>query len=320
VPRIIRGVEFANRNQDARYPLIPSATCRDTADLFSIPNDLLVGLQITVPADLRISPASYRISRVIYTYGTVTLFISGLLEDISTELGRFDIARTNVSQQIQRYGYGFSSLMGLGDYSDLRGRLLIGSPEGLNDQPQGEFWFDYQAAGISVDCIRPMVRHINVLEVQTASGELFRLAGVVRLRGGDNMAIRIETVDQRPVVVLDALDSEGLTDRLQCDQGNRPPIRTINGLSGDAQRAVELTGSNCLEIEPGLNGIRLQNNCSEPCASCQEAEALQELVEPFVTQVPTLTSLINRLQTAIDQLSLSSKLSQGNPTCGQSGG
>lgn len=309
--RIIRGNEFTNRSADSRYPLMPSATAEDTTGLFKIPNDLLAGLYLAVPADLLFDPSSFQITEIMHTHALCTIFIGAKLNSQLVEIGRFDISRSNLENQISKYGYGFSLFQGGTQYSDFRGRLIIGGIAGLTKSPQGQFTFNYNGAGLSVDCIRPMIRHVNGVEIETASGQLFRLNGTIRLRAGNNAIVRLEVNEGEPVVVFDAVDTSQLNEQLQCDETTGVAIRRINGLRGNAQREINLIGSRCLEVQPQDIGIELINRCSEPCASCEEAEAVKSLVDPFATQVPTLIGLINRLEAAINQMQITMLLSRG---------
>lgn len=308
--RYIRGVEFADRASDSRYPLIPKATVTDSTGIFEIPNDFLVSAYVTVPADLAISPGAVYVSRIINTVSSVAVYLSATISGEPVELGQFDISRAGASAQIERNSYAFSVMQGATGYEDLRGRLTIGSLDSIRDQPQGEFTFGFDDAGLEPDCIRPHLRHVSALEIEQPGGNL-RLGGVIRLAAGNNVRLRVEVVDEQPVLYLDALDPSQLNEALECEDGTSPPIRRINGLAGDSQREITLLGSRCLEIQPLTSEIKLRNRCSEPCASCDEAEQIRSLVSPFANQIPTLIGLANRLDMAITQTQLNVLISRG---------
>lgn len=308
--RNVRGVEFADRASDGRYPLIPLATATDTSELFALPNDFLVGLYLAIPADLQIRPGRVFISRIINTTSLVSLFVTADIGNTLVEIGRFDISRAVANSQIDRHGYGLAVFEGATNYEDLRGRVTVHSFANMELQPQGEFTFEYAATGIEPDCIRPHIRHVSSLEIVQPNGNL-RLGGAVRLAAGNNTRLRVEVVDGQPTVYIDALDASDLNEQLECEFGPAPPIRRINGLTGDSQRAITLIGSRCLEIQPLVSELQLRNRCSEPCASCDEAEAVRSLVDPFRTQIPTLIGLANRLDAAITQTQLNVLASKG---------
>lgn len=313
--RSIRGQEFANRAADSRYPLIPAATALDTTSQFTIPNDFLAGLYLSIPADTGFDAGSFRVSKVIYARARCSVFISANVGSTVYLLGQFDVLEQLATSQLAANGYAFSLFTPADGFGDVRGRLMVGGIDSLKLQPQGVYEFTQAAAGISTDCIRPMLRRVSAIEVVNSSGQTYRLTGTVRLRAGDNASLTIETVDGLPVVVFDAVDGSQLNDQLQCDTASGTIVRRINGLPGNNQGEVTLLGSNCLTVQPQQTGLQLLNACSEPCASCSEAEALKSLVDPFVTQVPTLVSLANRIDMAVTQFQLNALASQGN-ACG----
>jgi len=313
--RIIRGNEFANRSADSRYPLHPAATGVDDSGAFAIPNDFLVGLYLAVPADSGFVPSSFHIQKIIYTAARCSAIIGASTPTSTITLGQFDVIATAAESQIATYGYAFTTFTALPAYAEITGRLMIGGLDSLKLQPQGVYQFTALTAGISVDCVRPKLRHVSALEVVNASGQTFRLTGVVRLVGGTNANLRLAVEGGQRVVVFDAVDGSQLNDQMQCQQITSTQIKTLNGLPGNSEGEVTLIGSRCLEIAPQQQGLQLTNGCSEPCASCEEAQALKSLVDPFVTQVPTLASLINRIDMMVSQLQANISMSTGN-ACG----
>lgn len=308
----VRGVEWLDRAADSRYPLNPAATGLDNQSVFDIPNGLLLELYIAVPADLLIKPGYVWVSRILHTSSLVSIYLSADINNELVEIGRFDISQLAVRAQALRVGYGMSTFSGAVGFEDLRGWVVVGSLDSLALQPQGEFTFTFEAAGLDPDCIRPHIRHVSHLDVELTGGDV-RLDGALRLAAGNNMRMRVETEDGEPVVYLDAIDPTNLNSDLQCDYGVSPPIRFVNGLPGGASREITLLGSRCLEVQPAGSQLQLTNRCSEPCATCAESEALQALIAPFAQQIPTLVNLANRLEIAVLQ-------TQANVTNSQTGG
>jgi hypothetical protein len=315
--RIVRGVEFSDRASDSRYPFIPPASVTDSTGVFQIPNDFLVAAYLSIPADLQIEPGYVFVSRIVNSLSSVTLYVSARIAGEMVEIGQFDVSVASVGAQIQRNLYGVVLFKGAVGYEDLRGRVSVRSLENLALQPQGEFEFDFDAAGLEPDCIRPHLRHVAALEVEQPGG-VVRLGGTVRLAPGSNCRLRVEVVAGEQVVYFDALDASQLNEDLECEDGVSPPIRRINGISGDSQRAVELLGSRCLEIQSLSSEIQLRNRCSEPCASCEEAEQVRSLVAPFATQIPSLIGLANRVEQAVIQTQLNVASSRGGQSACQS--
>lgn len=308
--RYIRGVEWADRSTDSNYPLIPAATGLDETEVFQIPRDLLSGMTLGIPADLLLSPAKVWIRSFLHTSGLLSVRLSGIVNGVEKELGQFDISTSSLASQAETGGYAVAVFAGTEEFYDLRGQLLFRGLNGLERQPQGEFFFEFAAAGVDPDCVRPYIRHVSKLVVENNNES--NLTGAVRLAAGSNMRLRVEIEDDQPVVYFDALDASDLNEELECDFGTLPPIRRVNGLTGDAQRQLTLIGSRCLEPIPLENELQLRNRCSEPCASCDEAEAVKSLIAPFQAQVPTLVNLINRLDAAITATQANVGSSSGN--------
>ena len=310
MPRIIRGAEFAGRAAESRYPLLPTATARDTSDAFSIPNDFLVGLMIAIPSDISINPTTYHISKIVNVQNRTIVTVSGVLGEAIVTIGKFDVLRSVVRNQILTKSYGFSVFVGSADYPDIRGRLMIGSVDSIAKQPQGSFDFSPLGAGISVDCVRPVFRHLSAINVLAANGNNYRLTGAVRLKGGDNVRLTVQVQDDQPVVVFDAIDAASFSDNLDCDSGSAPSIKTLNGIAGNNAREFTLLGSRCLAVEPVTFGVKLTNDCSEPCATCDEAESLKGMIQPFAQQVPVVMQVASRLESAVSQMQKSMADSQ----------
>lgn len=298
--RYIRGVEWTDRSSDSRYPLQPLSSAKDTSGIFEIPNDLITAMYLTVPADLQIQPGNVFIGRLLYTGSLLRIeIVAEFISDINV-LGVFEFPLQAAAQQIQDRGHATAVFSGATTYRDLRGRMSLGSLTNLTKQPQGDFLFTYDDAGFDPDCIRPQLRSLSAIEVETG-GELLRLTGTVRLAAGLNTRLRVEVEAGEPVIYIDSLDTTDLNEKLACDYGDNPPIRRINGLGGNAHREVTVLGSRCLEVESVNAELRLRNRCSEPCVNCAEADTLRQAVIPFAQQVPTLTNLVNRLDMAVSQ-------------------
>ncbi len=298
--RYIRGVEWTDRASDSRYPLQPLASAVDNSGIFQIPNDLLIAAYLSVPADLTIQPGNVYISRVLYTGTLLQIELSAQYTLTTAVLGLFEFPLGAASQQIVSRSLATATFTGGPTYRDLRGRLSLGTLTNLSKQPQGEFYFDYAAAGLDPDCIRPQLRKLSAIEVETG-GDLLRLTGTIRLAAGLNTRLRVEVEAGQPVIYIDALDASELNEQLACDYGDKPPIRRMNGLGGDANREITILGSRCLDIEAVNAELRLRNRCSEPCVSCAEAETLRQLIDPFAQQVPSLVNLVNRIDMAVSQ-------------------
>ena len=83
------GLGFAELNRLRRFPLADDATVTDGTGAFVIPNDLLVGLVLAVPATLAPSSDRYYLSSLTASPDTLTLGFSyeppaGVAAEIAT--------------------------------------------------------------------------------------------------------------------------------------------------------------------------------------------------------------------------------------------
>lgn len=311
----IRNREWLDLATDCRYPLKREATAKDFSGVFSIPDDLLAALHVSVPVDLQLNPLSCYISRVIYTPSVLTLIVSGTVAGGVVELLRADISLISAAQQIASSGCAIGFFSGIGLFGDLRGRVTLGRLDNLKLQPVGNYTFSAQATGIEADCIRPQIRHVAAIEVETNPDQFVRLTGTIRLRAGQNARFRVESEDGLPVVYIDAVNAAELNEQLECEEGSNPAIKRINGLSGNSQREILIDSSRCMEITAAEAALAFRNACSEPCAGCAETHALEQIIAPISNQLPTLASFIARLQASIDQQGQAIAISQGPLQC-----
>jgi len=311
----LRNLEWLDRASGCRYPLQSLASAVDLSGDFSLPNEFLASLYIAVPVDLRLNIGSVFISEITHTPNLVSLLFSGLINGVVRNFARADLGLLAIANQIASTGYGLGLVEGIGDYTDIRGRLAVARLDNLRLQPVGTYSFDYTGAGVDVDAIRPSIRQLAALEVERDAGQFVRLTGAIRLRSGTNTRLRLATEEGEPVVYFDAIDASGFNAELDCDTGLGAAIRRINGLGGDSQREIKLQESRCLSVAASGDTIALRNRCSEPCASCAEAEAVKQVVDPMAAQIPTLVNFIARLQAAVDTQQQNIAMSQGPLAC-----
>lgn len=311
----IRNQESLDRASDSRYPLNSFASARDSTGAFNLPNDFLAGLYITIPSELRLVMTSVHIRQIVATPNLVVMTIAGSIGLETVDLARLDIGLVAVDAQISMEGYGLALAEPLGEYQDIKCHAVIARTENIRAQPSGTFTFDRDSGGIDVDCVRPIVRGVSALEVETQFEQFVRLSGPIRMRPGSNTRFRVETESGEPVVYVDAIDASDLNESLQCDDGQTPAIRRINGLPGNSQREILLRESRCLEIDAAGDTIGIRNRCSEPCASCAEAEQVKAVVDPMAQQIPQLVNLITRIQVSVDTQLQAISISQGPLAC-----
>lgn len=311
----IRNLEWLDRASGNRYPLQPVATATDLSGAFRLPNDFIAAIYLAVPADLRINLTSVYISEVVHTPNLISLVISTLINNELRNIARADLSLVAIANQIRSIGYGVGLLEGMPDYTDIRGRISIARLENIQLQPVGVFAFDYSGAGLDVDAIRPAIRHVSAIEVETVGGQFTRLNGPVRLRAGNNTRLRLATEDGEPVIYFDAFDTTGFNDDFNCEDTSAAAIRRINGIRGNSNREVLIQDSRCVDVTASGDALTIRNPCSEPCAGCEEAEAIKRSVDPMAQQIPTLVNFIARLGASIESQQQAIAASQGPLQC-----
>ena len=98
---------------------------------------------------------------------------------------------------------------------------------------------------------------------------------------------------------LDVIDGLNTTATDEC--GNLvslgPPIRSINGIPGDANNNFRLEGSDCIDIEPGGSAtLNITDLCSRSCCGCNELAALEAAQAAVEQQLELLRSQLNIIQ------------------------
>jgi hypothetical protein len=296
MPISLRNLEWLNHNSQRAYPLTADSTKLDTTEAFELPDDFIVGLILPVHWGIDIDTTKFFISKIAaYATGfSVTVgydSLSGVI-DVATAL----VARaSHTTNQVYNLG-------GMGDFADSRGQIVIGKFAGIDEQPAGLFTFDYEATRLEVDAVRPHIRGVMSVQVQNGS-ELSRLlTGRIRLVAGRNTRIRVEsTIDDDPLIILDAIEGEGLTDSCVCSP-ELDPIRTINGIPPDQNGNFQFLGNECLEVVEGDHILEFKDVCSQPCCGCEELETVTSALEAFGDKATTLENFLVNLEQRVTQM------------------
>lgn len=310
----VRNQEWLDRASDSRYPFNWNASAVDETGTFAFPNDFLTSVYIAIPADLKLNLTTVHISEIIHTPTLITLSFQAAIDGEPVVFAKATLSVTGLEAQIEQVGYGFGLIEGELNYPDVRGRLTVARVDNLRLQPAGVFQFGYAATGLDTDALRPNIRHVSAIEIESA-GSITRLNRVIRLKPGNNARLRVTTEDGEPVVYVDALDPTGFNDNLDCETTVAAAVRRINGLPGNSDREIFIQPSRCIEITPAGNALNLRNACSEPCAGCAEAEAIKSQIDPMAQQIPILTNFISRLTASVEAQQQAIAASQGPLSC-----
>ena len=146
-------LEWLDHNSQRKYPLAWDDTCQDTTQSFSIPNDFLVSLYLSVPATFNIVPDGFFIQN-IGAYASGYSLIVGYQPASGPAV---PVATAMVARQTHTENMAYA-LGGLGDFADCAGKIVIGRLENIDAQPSGFFTFALTDARLDPDTIRPTLR------------------------------------------------------------------------------------------------------------------------------------------------------------------
>lgn len=309
----IRNLQWLNHNAQRRYPFTVESTLQDTTGEFELPQSFIVGLKLGVHSGLSINPGKFflkSLGNFSSGFGITIGYDSGSgVENVATA----NIARASFSE-LTEY-----RLIGLGNFLDATGTIVLGQLDEIDEQPAGQFEFDLADSRLETDVVYPLIRGVSSLQAQTGVDLSEKLYGDIVFQAGTNMRISVVQLSgSDPVIVFDAIEGEGLSEDCVCedDIDLAPAIRTINGIPGTTDGDYTILGNTCLVPEAITNGLRLNDVCSEPCCGCEELEIVTAQLEQFRDQAQTLNILLANIEarvTQTDQVLLAARL--GDRSC-----
>lgn len=280
-------LEWLNMNAARAFPFREDTTRQDVNRLITIPDNLLVDFVMVAPsaADLDF----IYVSKLLFSGTTLTLIIS--------ESGGAIL--TSVTTSITAPQNTVYNLVGQGDFSDARGRIVFGELSMLADSlPEGVFEFAGEATKFESRCIRPDLRSVRMLKLVKADGSVVGpITGIVELVEGANVRLTY-TAGNPSRITISAIDGEGLTQECECDKtyAPPPPIRTINGVPGDSGGNMVVDGYDCVSVEMGSAQLKLKDKCAKPCCGCTELEFITSNMQILEAGLVALEGRANLLE------------------------
>jgi hypothetical protein len=283
--------EWLNQNSYRAYPIREDCTryAVDEAGAqlpdVQIPNALFADLVLTVAG----TPTRYYISKVAY----IGKFLSF---EIMDQAGNPVItAAIPLASHVPFASY---PLIGLGEYEDARGAVVIGDTSKLSQTlPEGSFEFSLVTAELEPSTVRPDLRGVRSLQGDYNGNVTSRLFGHVRLVAGDN--IRLTLLPDENAIRIDAIEAGGFSDECECvDDFTLPCIKSINGI---AIEDVRIVGDNCIEVTPSGNELVLTDRCSQPCCGCIELEFLTKNMDLLEDQLSRLEGYADQMRERLVQ-------------------
>lgn len=290
-------LEWLNHNSQRAYPLAADATRKDSTETFQLPDDFIVGMGLSIHAGMSVDPANF----CVKSFGVFETGVS-IVIGYGTGATPTTVATALISRAVHTRNLAYR-LGGVGDFVDTDGYIIINQFDSLDKQPPGMWNFTIDEMRLELDVIRPLIRGVSGIRVRNGSDISDRIVGDIILRAGTNMRITPIVVDgSDPVLVFDAIEGEGLNETCVCEGAETgSPIYTINDIQPTGDGNFSLLGSDCVEVEELLHGVRLKNPCSEPCCGCEEAETVTRALDLFGSQATTLEILLGSLESRVAQ-------------------
>jgi len=307
MPLGIWNIQWLNQNSQRSYPLSDGVTKRDVTDSIEIPNSFIVAMYIPVHAGMNVEPQRFFIKTLVITPTGFTIEVAYDDADSMPVVTTVGIPQTTHTEN-REY-----AMVGVNDFADTVGRIVIGKLDEINELPPGEYTFDRDGTNLETDVIHPMIRGISSITVVNAGNQRSeKLYGDIELIAGTNMRITVGGSGCDPEVTFNAISGEGLNEECICEEEDEGPcIRTINGIPPLPNGNFRMIGDDCLVLEPIDHGLQLVDQCSAPCCGCPELDALTQQIDRFADGARTLENFVARLSAEVSEMSavvLGSKL------------
>jgi len=285
-------LDFLNHNSQRSYPLTSEATRQDVTASFEIPNDFLVGLDLPVSPAMDMETGRFFIRQL-------GLFSSGIQLIIAYDTGTslIDVA-TGLISTIDPIRNKVFAINGIGAYTDISGKVIIGRVDTIQEQPSGLFSFTIEGTRIEPQAIRPTIKGISALRISSAIGDVSQnFYGDIELVAGSNIQLSTAVNGAVTKITISALSGEGTIEQCICEgeAAAIPCIKTINGISPTTTGNFNFIGDDCLHFNPVTNGLKVNDSCCTPCCGCEELEAITRDLERFATQRNALELFVNQL-------------------------
>ena len=185
-------------------------------------------------------------------------------------------------------------VVGVGEFGDVRGSIVLGSLDGLRSAvPAGSYSF--AGAVLESSVVHPMLRGVRSIRAGSSTALSDPLYGIVKLVEGSN--IRLTYVPSENAIRIDAVGGDKLSDECACaEAAANSAIKTINGVS---VQGLQLKGDDCVEVSVSGNTITIRDKCSFPCCGCEEMDLITSRLQFLETAVRKIEALSSTMQSII---------------------
>lgn len=275
--------EFLNENSHRRYPIKDDASARDVSGLFTIPDNLIVNMQLCAPSG-SLAGGSFFVSSVVIRRYTVDVTVSykptsGLAFAVGSFFNIDTTGGTNVD-------YVFVPLpqSQISDqlFYDMTGSITIGSPEASTLTP-GAWEFDDTSTVLNTSIINEGLTQIRSVQVGTN-----RFYNNIILKEGANVTLTpvYDALTNTTTITFSArLTSSAGALTLEDDSDiiaaltsiYGVPLTHINTMPPNSAGNFDLVEEDCINISNLTTGVNLNNPCSTPC--CDKSQYLSAVYE-----------------------------------------
>lgn len=300
MPLNLQNIQWLNQNASRSYPLTDDASKTDTTGTITVPDSFIVSLYMPVHAGIDVEPDKFFLH-------TLAIYPTGYNIAIGYDDGSASppiIASVNIPRSTHTENRSYA-LPGVDEFDDMVGKIAIGRLTEIDLLPPGIFRFTPSSGAIEADAIRPEIRGVVSLTCVNGTDRSVPLYGHIEFVSGTNMRIVANTfLDRDPQIVFSAISGEGLNEQCICEEEDEGPcIATINGISPLPNGDFRMTGDDCLVITPISHGLKLTDDCSQPCCGCTELQALTRQIDRFADGVLTFQNFVSQLGSVVTQMS-----------------
>lgn len=285
----IDNLDFLNANALRNYPIKESLARISTNGAFTIPNDFIVDLQLAATYD---PTRKFYISKISNFEDTITVEVA---DTTSVIVGAFTIDTTTFVR------YKDYILVATDLYIGATGVLVIGSLDGIQGEPSGNYFFNLANTEFETRAIIPALKGINRLIFSNANGKSFGATGDVEIIARTNLRFSSPSSN---VIVIDAGENLGLS--TDCSSV-LPCIKTVNGISPDGAGNFTLDFTACASLTPipANTGLVLQDICCKPCTGCNDIEELTNRLTSAESNVLALREYYTALNALFENFRIS---------------
>lgn len=284
----VENLDFLNANTIRNFPIREGLSRTDTSGAFTIPDDFMVDLLLSVSSD----PATrVYISRIVNMPDEIEIEFA--LYGSATQIGVVSLNPAGHSRYTTYYMAASSS------YAAATGKLVVGEVSTITTLPYGTFTFDQAATEVEARTVVPGLATVSRFVFRNADGSSFSVTGDVTIVAQTNTKFRlIDSV----TVAIDA--GEGLGLNAPCAD-DRPCLKTINNIPPDEDGNFTLTTSDCARFtnlaSGTLKGLNLADSCCKPCLSCNEIGDLTQRLTQLESDLIALRTHYNNVSLLTQQ-------------------